>query len=454
MDVESMQGRNELCSCGSGKRFKHCCGAAEGGPDPSARAVAAYHAGRLNEAERYCREMLQSNPNSLDARHLLGVVLLQRGCCIEALEELLVAGRATNWMQPELRSNLGLAIAKLLASGAREQLERLCAVAATGAPAAPVSGRADTPLVSVVLPSYNHARYVADAIASVANQSYGNLELIVIDDGSTDASAVTIERALAHFPFASRFITRENRGASATLNQGASMARGEFLGFLNSDDLYVHERVERLVDAVSKGGGEWGFSGVEFIDRDGLFSEAVRARAEDHRRWTSTLRERFPSALALVRYNLAYSSGNLFVHRSLFERLGGFRDYRYNHDWDFCLRATCESDPVVVQEALYRYRYHGANTIAEEHDRILLEADKALGSVFRQMCAADRAPCPNPRSPWAPDNGVVFLELALAGGMGRVFEGQFLGRLAEDLLRAAASATGRGPPANAAPEST
>lgn len=76
--------------------------------------------------------------------------------------------------------------------------------------------------------------------------------------------------------------------------------------------------------------------------------------------------------------NPSISTGNLFVLASLFNKLGGFRDYRANHDWDFCLRASEWSEPCFVDSPLYRYRIHGANTISENAARNRVEADEIL----------------------------------------------------------------------------
>jgi glycosyltransferase involved in cell wall biosynthesis len=80
--------------------------------------------------------------------------------------------------------------------------------------------------VSVVVPVYNHAGYVMQALESVFAQTYRNLELIVVDDGSTDGSADVVRRALASCPFPVRFVEQDNRGAHAALNEAIRLANG------------------------------------------------------------------------------------------------------------------------------------------------------------------------------------------------------------------------------------
>jgi alpha-1,3-rhamnosyltransferase len=111
--------------------------------------------------------------------------------------------------------------------------------------------------VSVVVPSYNHARFVETTLRSIAKQTTPPKELIVIDDGSTDDSPQIIERVLREFPFPSELIARENRGLCATLNEGLAKTSGKYFAYLGSDDLwlpgFLRERVQVLeskADAV------------------------------------------------------------------------------------------------------------------------------------------------------------------------------------------------------------
>src|SRR5579864_373460 len=99
--------------------------------------------------------------------------------------------------------------------------------------------REPRPLVSVVLPSYNHRQFVNNAIRSVYRQTYRPIELIIIDDGSKDGSADTIRKFLNDTPpptgISVDFSARKNRGAPATINEGIAKARGDHIAILNSD---------------------------------------------------------------------------------------------------------------------------------------------------------------------------------------------------------------------------
>jgi glycosyltransferase involved in cell wall biosynthesis len=110
-----------------------------------------------------------------------------------------------------------------------------------GSPPAETAGKqtAESGLVSVVLPIFNSERFLAEAIDSVLAQSYRNLELIVVDDGSTDGGA----KAAQGYPV--RYFRQEHRGPGAARNFGIRQARGEFLAFLDSDDLWMPEKTAR-----------------------------------------------------------------------------------------------------------------------------------------------------------------------------------------------------------------
>lgn len=101
------------------------------------------------------------------------------------------------------------------------------------------------PLVSVLLPSYNHEQYIQAAIESVYQQTYKNIELIVIDDGSTDKSVDILTKLQNEYGFV--FLQQENQGLIATLEKLGSLAKGEYISLFSSDDLYHPEKIDVLV---------------------------------------------------------------------------------------------------------------------------------------------------------------------------------------------------------------
>lgn len=108
--------------------------------------------------------------------------------------------------------------------------------------------------MSIVVPSFNHAHYVEQALRSVLAQSRLPDEIIVIDDDSTDDSVALIRALLATTDIAHVFIARENRGAAQTLNEAIDRATGAWIAPLNSDDLYDPHRLARMLNACARDG--------------------------------------------------------------------------------------------------------------------------------------------------------------------------------------------------------
>jgi glycosyltransferase involved in cell wall biosynthesis len=274
-----------------------------------------------------------------------------------------------------------------------------------------VRAPAERPLVSVVVPSYNHAAFVEAAVRSVVAQSYRPVELVVVDDGSSDDSVARLARLRAELAAqlgdrrlaAFEIVEQENRGADRALGRGIESSRGELVAVLNSDDLYHPERLTRLVAALADG-AELAFSGVDFVDADG----AILPPEHHWPVWYGAgvrLAESLPTAgLALLLWNFTVSSSNFVFRRALFDRLGGFAPLRFTHDWDFLLRAIYHAEPAWVRSPLLSYRVHAENT-TEKLRHVLVE--ESLETLRRYVRLCDGAPSPNPLAPW-PANWPAF----------------------------------------------
>ena len=224
---------------------------------------------------------------------------------------------------------------------------------------------APRPLASVVVPCYNHERYVTGALESVLDQTVDSLEAIAIDDGSRDGSVELLTR-LRHERGDARLrvYAQANRGAHETLNLGLARARGEYVAILNSDDYYAPERLEVMIDALERDGADFAFSRVAYVDEAGSDVTLSAARSSHYLR-KQLGRSLFPDlAYALLDFNITISTGNFVFRRSLYERIGGFKPLLWCHDWDFALRALRHGRVVYVDRGLYFYRFHGDNSYA------------------------------------------------------------------------------------------
>jgi len=424
--------RTGACPCGSGKRFKHCCGRT--GMLPSSNqatqtkmaGLAAHQVGDLDAAEAHYRAALSLMPDEPDCLHMLGVVLHSQGQSTEAAPLIRKAGALSQWRLPGILHNFGLVVGARLTDrdsaridAFRQDYDTWLAQRRIEAP------KLRQPLVSIVIPSYNHAAYIEQALDSVYTQTYGNLEVIVIDDGSTDGSPEIIAKKLVHCPWPHRFIARENKGAHTTLNEAITLAQGEYINPLNSDDLFTPTRIATLVDLVTTQGVGWGFAQCNYIDASGRDIEPHTSRVTAA--WANI--ERVIAASDTVgmaflgNFNPSISSGNLFFSRALFERVSGFRDLRSNHDWDFCLRLLWESEPCFAAIPLYRYRIHGANTINESVQRNRLEANQLFSHYHAR--ALNSSP-PNRFAPSRYVIGLDYLAQSLSIGHGAALDAETL----------------------------
>lgn len=225
----------------------------------------------------------------------------------------------------------------------------------------------DRKLISVVVPSYNHSKYIRACLESIVQQTYSPLEIVIVDDGSTDDSVEVIKAFVAAHENDEgrtfRTFFRKNHGAYRSLNFGIESSRGSVVTILNSDDFYHPERLEQLARPIFQGKTEFTFSLVDFIDENDKILPATDKRCAWYFPQTG-MRHNMPSpSLSLFVHPIVVTSGNLVFTRNVFDRLGGFRNYDWTHDYDFALRATLLTEPILVSRKLMSYRYHGTNTI-------------------------------------------------------------------------------------------
>lgn len=228
-------------------------------------------------------------------------------------------------------------------------------------------------LISVVIPSYNHEAYIRQAVESVLCQSYSNLELIVVDDGSTDASLDYLR-----FVRDPRYtlIEQGNSGAHSAINKGLSLAKGDYLAILNSDDVFHPDRLAVCIAWLQKG-AELVATWIEVINHKGKVL-GVKEGWRNMLPWPIKLpTRRFAStddfALNLLMTNFVSTTSNIVFSRRLYESMGGMRNLRFVHDWDFLLRAARNFRCELIEKPLLQYRTHQANTISSNRAWMLFE---------------------------------------------------------------------------------
>jgi glycosyltransferase involved in cell wall biosynthesis len=240
--------------------------------------------------------------------------------------------------------------------------------------------------ISVVIPSYNHRYYIEKAVESVLNQSECNLELIVVDDGSTDDSLSYLRQIKD-----SRLILVEqvNAGAHSAINRGLELAKGEYLAILNSDDIFHLDRLRLCIEALQKNNAELVTTWIEVINADGK-PLGVKQAWENMLPWSvPNAEESFSAtndfALNLLVSNFVSTTSNIVFTRKLYDEIGGMRNLRFAHDWDFMFRAVDAVKCTVLPEALMQYRIHGSNTISSNRAWMLFEICWVMATGMRRF---------------------------------------------------------------------
>ncbi|TXN15048.1 glycosyltransferase [Methylobacterium sp. WL122] len=253
------------------------------------------------------------------------------------------------------------------------------------------------PLVSIIIPSYNHERYIIKCLESVVNQEYKPIEIILIDDGSRDKTADLAESYLNTHAPKSIVIRRKNNGAANAINQAIKLSSGHYINILNSDDYFSRSRISMCVDLCLRQQAEFVFAGINFIDENNKNCQIDNYIMSLIKSGNDAIS--FPSiGFALMKNQLAISTGNFFFSRTLYNKLGGFRSYLYVHDWDFILRSLYYTEPLVIKEKLYNYRFHGENSYKSLENIAGYETSEVMRNFLWLMTSHPplngTAPCP------------------------------------------------------------
>jgi glycosyltransferase involved in cell wall biosynthesis len=216
--------------------------------------------------------------------------------------------------------------------------------------------------IACVIPSYNHARYVREAIQSVLQQSLSPEKVVIIDDGSKDDS-VEVIRAIKDPRI--HLIVQENQGAHAALTRGLELSMDcDFISLLNSDDRYHLARFACCVALFDRYPDiQFVCSRIRLIDESGNPVGPRDSRQRRLNRIWSRIRPKTDVAVALSYGNFTKTTSNFFFRKGAITE---FRPYRYVHDYFAALTVAFRSSIGLVHEELLDYRVHSANTIKAE----------------------------------------------------------------------------------------
>lgn len=205
------------------------------------------------------------------------------------------------------------------------------------------------PLVSVVVPCYNHEKYVKETIESILNQTYKNIELIVIDDGSKDNSPRIIQALADEYGFT--FIHRSNKGLSATLNEGIKLSKGKYFSPCASDDIYIFDKIEKQVQFMESS-PEYGMCYGKIIE----FNEIGYKRKREIKNFKSgwIFEE-------LLKCSFAIPAITVMIKKDIYNNIGLYDENLYIEDYDMWLRIANKYQIGFLNDYLAYYRRHETN---------------------------------------------------------------------------------------------
>lgn len=228
------------------------------------------------------------------------------------------------------------------------------------------------PLVSVIVPVFNMDRYVAETLDSVLTQTFRDFEVIVVDDGSTDATP----EILKGYGSRIRVIRRTNGGCPAALNTGLREAQGMWIAWVSADDLWEPTKLERQIEVIDrKPGVGMVYTDYVYIDKDGMVLSREHFPCPPTRRKT---------ILRLIRRCFVNGSSTL-IRRDVFDAIGPYDEFEpLIFDWDIDLRIALAFDLAHVPEPLVRYRIHPGQNSARQ-DIVELAARRVASRALRRM---------------------------------------------------------------------
>lgn len=231
------------------------------------------------------------------------------------------------------------------------------------------------PLVSVRIPAYNHERYIGACLDSVLNEPYPNKELVIINDGSQDNSDSLIRHwiDLHRHELVIKYVSRENRGLTATLNELVSLCEGDYLVSLASDDMLIAGGIGARVDYLENHCDKYAVIGdCKVVDEAGslLFESGLTGMHSaniDHYLTDDGLKRE-------IIWNWSVPGPVLLVRRAVYEKVGLYDTRTDVEDWDFYLRLVAKNLLGFVPCVVAAYRVHADNKSRKSNEVLIRRA--------------------------------------------------------------------------------
>lgn len=223
-------------------------------------------------------------------------------------------------------------------------------------------------MVSVIIVVYNEEKYIAEAIESVLNQTYKDIEIIVADDGSTDKTSEIVKRYDKV-----KYIYQNNKGEGSARNLGVSLAKGKYLAFLDADDIYKKDKIEKQLKILEKNPYvDVVYNDLEVVDENlryinTLKSEGIYPKRED--------------LLAMILYRQVIQGPIcMMIRKKCVNSIKWNEELIYTVDYDYTIKLAYKYNFKYIEEPLYVYRRHG-NNLSNSHSETLKEEVQILNNI-------------------------------------------------------------------------
>lgn len=217
------------------------------------------------------------------------------------------------------------------------------------------------PLVSVIIPAYNHEKYVKSCIESVLDQTYDNIELLIFNDGSTDKTDDVIRTVLKVKSGNIKYISKENEGLCKTLNKGLEIANGTYIALIASDDLWLPDRIYKQVNFLENN------KNIGMVFSDAYFMYDHKKSKDKYTGYKPIIRKCFLNSLpntniyeALLNENIIPAVSAL-IKKECYRKVGLYDIDLKFEDYDMWLRISKEYPIGFIDEPLVYYRLHDSN---------------------------------------------------------------------------------------------